>query len=283
MSRAWEDPRRVLSRHGLLPKRSYSQNFLVSERAIRSIVEACELRPEGSVVELGAGCGTLTQALAAACSRVFAVERDPDMLRVLAAECDPARVQVVAGDAKQIALDAFRSEAAPRVTVAGNLPYAITGAILRNLVAQHDRVACAVLMVQREVRDRLVASADGADYGALTVFTAQVFSIETVLHLPKTAFHPPPKVTSSVIRLRPLATPRAQPSAAFDSVVRAAFQARRKTLRNALVQALGPTLADAALSAAAIDGKRRGETLSIEEFGALAQALEAQQLLAAVE
>lgn len=277
MTRQWEDPRRVLARHGFLPKRSYSQNFLISERAIRAIVAACELSPESCVLELGAGCGTLTQALAAACAKVFALERDPDMLAVLKAECDPARVQIVAGDAKQIVLDAFRPDPATRIAVAGNLPYAITGAILRNLVSQCDAVACAVLMVQREVRNRLVAQADGADYGALTVFTAQVFSIETVLHLPKTAFHPAPKVTSSVIRLRPLATPRAQPGPAFETVVRAAFQARRKTLRNALVQALGTAASDAVLAAAAIDGKRRGETLSIEEFGALARALSQQR------
>jgi 16S rRNA (adenine1518-N6/adenine1519-N6)-dimethyltransferase len=273
MSEGWEDPRRVLARHGFTPKRSYSQNFLVSERAVRAIVSACQLLETSQVVELGAGCGTLTHALARACARVYAVERDPDMLGILEAECDPARVQVTAGDAKQV--DLVQLSAAERVTVAGNLPYAITGAILRNLVESCDHVERAVLMVQREVRDRLVASPNTREYGALTVFTGQVFAIESVLHLPRTAFHPPPKVTSSVIRLTPLASPRATRSGAFERVVRAAFQARRKTLRNALVQSLGAPSADAALRAAAIDGGRRGETLSIEEFGALADALAA--------
>jgi 16S rRNA (adenine1518-N6/adenine1519-N6)-dimethyltransferase len=270
---AWEDPRRVLARHGLLPKRSYSQNFLVSERAVRGIVEACELSESSCVVELGAGCGTLTQALAELSSKVYAVERDPDMLHVLQAECDPARVQVVAADAKQVELQRFRGAAGGPVRVAGNLPYAITGAILRNLVEQSEHVERAVVMVQREVRDRLVAEPDSANYGALTVFTAQMFSIETVLHLPRTAFYPPPKVTSSVVRLRPLASPRGERSERFERVVRAAFQARRKTLRNALSQAFGAASSDAMLSAAAIDGKRRGETLSIEEFAALARAV----------
>jgi 16S rRNA (adenine1518-N6/adenine1519-N6)-dimethyltransferase len=269
---AWEDPRRVLARHGLLPKRSYSQNFLVSERAIRGIVAACELRASDCVVELGAGCGSLTQPLAAACGKVYAVERDPDMLDVLRAECDPARVQVLAADAKQIELKRFSAEAGGPVRVAGNLPYAITGAILRNLVEQCEQVERAVVMVQREVRDRLVAAPDSEHYGALTVFTSQVFAIETVLHLPRTAFHPPPKVTSSVVRLRPLATARGERSAQFDRVVRAAFQARRKTLRNALAQEFGAASSDAMLSAAGIDGKRRGETLSIEEFAAIARA-----------
>jgi 16S rRNA (adenine1518-N6/adenine1519-N6)-dimethyltransferase len=272
VSAGWEDPRKVLARYGFVPKRSFSQNFLVSERAVRAITEACALGPDSRVVELGAGCGTLTQALAATGAHVFAVERDPDMLRVLAAECDPARVEVVAGDAKEVELARFAVDGG-KVQVAGNLPYAITGAILRNLVEQSERVEGAVVMVQREVRDRLVAQPDTSAYGALTVFSAQVFAIDTVLHLPRTAFHPPPKVTSSVVRLRPLPQPRAERGAEFDRVVRAAFQARRKTLRNALAQTLDAATADALLTAAGIDGKRRGETLSIEEFGQIAAAL----------
>lgn len=269
MSTSWEDPRRVLQRHGLAPKRSFSQNFLISERAVRAIVEACLLAPDSPVVELGPGCGTLTHALAAVSSRVFAVERDPDMLQILEQECDPARVTLVRGDAKQVDFAAIGGGA--RNTVAGNLPYAITGAILRNLYDQSQQIERAVLMVQREVRDRLVAAPGGDDYGALTVFTAQVFGIETVLHLPRTAFFPPPKVTSSVVRLTPLVEPRAARSPFFDRVVRAAFQARRKTLRNALSQQWPADVVDRQLAASEIDGKRRGETLSIEEFDRLAR------------
>jgi 16S rRNA (adenine1518-N6/adenine1519-N6)-dimethyltransferase len=271
---AWEDPRRVLARHGLLPKRGFSQNFLVSERAVRGIVDACELNADSRVVELGAGCGTLTVALAEVAARVYAVERDPDMLAVLRAELDPARVEVVPGDAKQVEFAHYAAGGgAPELRVAGNLPYAITGAILRNLIEQNTQIERAVLMVQREVRDRLVAAPASADYGALTVFTNQCFAIETVLHLPRSAFHPPPKVTSSVVRLIPLVKPRAEPSHRFEQVVRAAFQARRKTLRNALVQGFGGELTDAALRSAGIDGQRRGETLSVEEFDALARAI----------
>jgi 16S rRNA (adenine1518-N6/adenine1519-N6)-dimethyltransferase len=273
MSWEFEDPRRVLKRHGLWAKRSYSQNFLVSERAVAAIVKACELGPDSKVVELGAGCGTLTFALAARSDAVVAVERDPDMLQVLAAERGERKLEIVAGDAKQIDFAQYGQ----RVTVAGNLPYAITGAIFRNLVAQAEHIERAVVMVQREVRDRLVAEPDGSDYGALTIFTAQRFAIETVLHLPRTAFHPPPKVTSSVVRLTPLASPRAPLTPEFETVVRAAFQARRKTLRNALQQALGAEVTLRVLAAAGIDGQRRGETLSIEEFGSLAHHLEPQR------
>ncbi|HEX7479868.1 MAG TPA: 16S rRNA (adenine(1518)-N(6)/adenine(1519)-N(6))-dimethyltransferase RsmA [Polyangiales bacterium] len=272
MTDDFEDPRRVLARHGLSPKRSYSQNFLVSPRAVTAITKACQLQAGDAVVELGAGCGTLTMALARTGAKVFAVERDPDMLRVLAAEKGELDIELVAADAKQLDLGDFVREGG-RISVAGNLPYAITGAIFRNLVEQHTRVARAVLMVQREVRDRLVAAPGTADYGALTVFTTQVFAVETVLHLPRTAFHPPPRVTSSVVRLSP--APRAERSLHFDRLVRAAFQARRKTLRNALAQALGVAITDAVLQAAGIDGIRRGETLSVEEYASLATHLAA--------
>jgi 16S rRNA (adenine1518-N6/adenine1519-N6)-dimethyltransferase len=271
-SSTWEDPRRVLARHGLTPKRSFSQNFLISERAVRGIVDACALSADSQIVELGPGCGTLTVALAAVCARVYAVERDPDMLELLEQETDRARVTLVPGDAKQVDLRALSGGA--RIHVAGNLPYAITGAILRQLVEQSELVEHAVLMVQREVRDRMVAAPDTAQYGALTVFTQQVFDVATVLHVPRTAFHPPPKVTSSVVKLTPRSTPRAPRGESFDRIVRAAFQARRKTLRNALIQSLGAARSDEILAAANIDGKRRGETLTIEEYGSLSQALD---------
>jgi 16S rRNA (adenine1518-N6/adenine1519-N6)-dimethyltransferase len=185
----------------------------------------------------------------------------------------PERVELVRGDAKEVDLLALAGDTP--ITVAGNLPYAITGAILRRLIEQSELVKHAVLMVQREVRDRLVAAPDTSEYGALSVFAQQVFRVETVTHVPRTAFHPPPKVTSSVVKLTPLETPRAPRSAGFTQIVRAAFQARRKTLRNALSQALGTEQTDAILKAANIDGKRRGETLSIEEFALLARALPA--------
>lgn len=273
MSIPFEDPRRVLKRHGLWAKRSYSQNFLISERAVREIVGACELREDTPVIELGPGCGTLTFALASVSRAVTAIEKDPDMLQLLAAERGDRALEVVEGDAKEVDFGSYARAAGRKLTVAGNLPYAITGAIFRNLVDQVETIERAVLMVQREVRDRLVAKPGESEYGALGIFCAQVFAIDTVTHVPRTAFHPAPKVSSSVVRLVPHPQPRAAKSSEFDTIVRAAFQARRKTLRNALAQALDGGRADRVLEAAGIDGKRRGETLSIEEFGVLADAL----------
>lgn len=272
-SPAWEDPRRVLARHGLRPKRGMSQNFLVSRPAVEKIAEALALGPGERVVELGPGLGTLTAALLRKGAQVIAVDADRDMLLVLAEELGqfPA-LDARFGDATQIDL----AELSPggRIAVAGNLPYAVTGAIFRRLVNQHAHVSRAVLMVQREVRDRLLAAPSSKQYGALTVFTRGVFEIKPVCIVPAGAFHPAPKVDSAVIELVPRAQPIDVDRKPFSSVVRACFEARRKTLRNALLRIAEAERVDAALAAAEIDGKRRGETLDIEEFTRLAEALE---------
>jgi 16S rRNA (adenine1518-N6/adenine1519-N6)-dimethyltransferase len=176
------------------------------------------------------------------------------------------------GDATEVVLATLVPGA--RVAVAGNLPYAVTGGIFRNLVAQHASVARAVLMVQREVRDRLLAREGTKAYGALSVFTRAVFELSSVCLVPAGSFHPPPRVDSAVIALTPRAAPIDAARRSFERVVRAAFEARRKTLRNALLRTAPVAAVDAALAAARIDGGRRGETLSVEEFDALGRALE---------
>ncbi|HEX6245898.1 MAG TPA: 16S rRNA (adenine(1518)-N(6)/adenine(1519)-N(6))-dimethyltransferase RsmA [Polyangiales bacterium] len=270
----WEDPRRVLARHGLAPKRGFSQNFLVSRHVVEAIVAAVAPTPGELVVELGPGLGTLTAALLRAGARVLAVDADRDMLAVLAAELGGvASFSAQHGDATELQL----AQVAPSgpVAVAGNLPYAVTGGIFRNLVAQHRSVARAVLMVQREVRDRLLSPAGTKAYGALSVFTRAVFDVRPVCLVPAGSFHPPPRVDSAVILLEPRAVPIDAARPSFERTVRASFEARRKTLRNALLRAAPAERVDAALHSAGIDGGRRGETLSVEEFDTLARAFEA--------
>jgi 16S rRNA (adenine1518-N6/adenine1519-N6)-dimethyltransferase len=167
------------------------------------------------VVELGPGLGTLTGALLRAGGRVIGVERDPDMLRVLAAEFGGQPVELVPGDAAELDYGELAARAGGPLSVAGNLPYAVTGAILRNLIDARARLERVVVMVQREVRDRLVAAPGGADFGALTVFTTAAFEVHTVLRLRPGAFHPPPKVESAVVQLTPRAVPLAEETPAF--------------------------------------------------------------------
>jgi 16S rRNA (adenine1518-N6/adenine1519-N6)-dimethyltransferase len=271
---AWEDPRRVLARHGLAPKRGFSQNFLVSRSVVERIVAALAPQPGEPVVELGPGLGTLTAALLRAGAQVIAIDADRDMLGVLRRELGhlPA-LDARHGDASALDLRAL-AQGRP-VALAGNLPYAITGSIFRGLVAQHACVERAVLMVQREVRDRLLGEPGSKQYGALSVFTRAVFEVRPVCLVPAGAFHPPPRVESAVIKLTPRAQPLDAADAEFQRCVRAAFDARRKTLRNALLQAYASERVDAALASTALDGKRRGETLSVDEFAQLAAALAA--------
>ena len=267
----WEDPRRVLKRHALTPKRSFSQSFLVSRHAVERIVEALEPDPEELTVELGPGLGTLTGELLRRGARVLAIERDRDMLAVLDAELGHVpTLELREGDAAKVDLGAIAGGG--RVALAGNLPYAITGAILRNLVGQRSSLRRAVIMVQREVRDRLLASPGTKAWGAPSVFVQAAFEVAPVVRVSAGSFHPPPRVESAVIRLDPRAVPVAEETPAFRTVVKAAFGQRRKTLRNALKSLEGD--AERALEQAGIDQRARGETLSIEQLATLATAWE---------
>lgn len=271
---AWEDPRVVLSRHGLRPKRGFSQNFLVSKHAVEEIARAAvpQANVGTPVIELGPGAGTLTAALLRRGARVVAVEKDREMIALLGAELSGHNLRVVEGDAARFDLDAL--DAGERPVICGNLPYAITGAILERLVQLAPRIERAVVMIQREVRDRMLAEPGTKTWGALSVFVQARFAVKSVLKVPAGAFHPPPDVESAVISLVPRAVPIAEEDEAFRTVVRAAFGTRRKTLRNGMVRETGER-ADALLAAAAIDGGRRGETLSIEELGRIAIAIRA--------
>lgn len=271
---SFEDPRTALARHGLRAKKRFSQSFLTSPHAVRAIASATGAGPGSVLVELGAGLGTLTAALHATGARVIAVERDRDMVAVLEQDLSPRGVRVLAADAAKLDYLELAKEEGAELLVAGNIPYAITGAILRNLVTARSVVPRAVLMVQREVRDRLQARAGTREYGALTVFTCAAYAPSTVIKLPPTCFHPPPKVHSAVVQLDRRSQPLAEETDAFRSTVRAIFQGRRKTLRNALATSWSAAAIEAALAALALPATTRGETLAPEQLAVLAKALE---------
>jgi 16S rRNA (adenine1518-N6/adenine1519-N6)-dimethyltransferase len=194
----FEDPRRVLSRHSLHPKKYMSQNFLVARSVVERIADAAEISADERVVELGPGLGTLTGELLRRGARVVAVEMDREMIEVLHAELDSTgRFEVLHGDAAEFDFGSVATSGP--VKVLGNLPYAVTGAILRNLVSQRAVIERAVIMIQREVRDRLVAKPATRDYGALTVFTQAAFDVFKVIDVKPGSFHPPPKVSSAVV------------------------------------------------------------------------------------
>lgn len=271
------DARDLLRKYDLHPKRSFSQNFLIQPNVIAQIADAAAALGE-QMVELGPGLGALTAALLGRDCQVLAVELDRDMVEVLERELGgEEKLEIRQGDAAELDFSAYSDACGSKLVVAGNLPYQATGAILRQVVRHRAALNGAVLMVQREVRDRLVADAGTKAYGALTVFTRAGFEVETVCRLRPGSFYPPPQVDSAVVRLVPLATPVAEETASFQAVVRAAFQTRRKTLRNALRNLGDEPRAARALAGAGIDPRRRGETLSIEEFARLAQEWDAAE------
>jgi len=274
-----ENPRAVLARHGLDAKKSWGQNFLVDRNVHDRIVRAAATGADDIVVEIGAGLGTLTVALLgteAPPRRIIAVERDPDMLSVLRAELShEPRIEVRAEDAVHFDFAAAARAAGRPVIVVGNLPYQITTPLLFAIVEAGASVARAVVMVQREFAERVVAVPGSKVYGRLSVMVQQRTEPRLLFNVHPGAFFPQPRVTSAimVIAPRPAALSAVRDQALFARVVKEAFSTRRKMLRRSLADAFGETTAAAALREAAIEGTRRPEELTIAEFARLADAL----------
>ncbi len=263
-------PADLLRRHGLRPKKAWGQNFLGDEQLLSALAGLARVGPGDLVVELGAGLGHFTRALAATGAQVIAVERDRELVPVLRAELP--EVEMVEADAKSFDLRAVAARAGRRVVVCGNLPYHLSSPILFHLLDQRASVRRAVLLLQREVAERIAAPAGGRDYGLLSVLVQHLADASIAMAVPRHAFTPPPEVESAALVLDFLAAPRAEvhDEARFRALVKAAFSQRRKTLWNAVRSVPG---AREALEKARIDPRRRGETLSVEEFAAVERAL----------
>jgi 16S rRNA (adenine1518-N6/adenine1519-N6)-dimethyltransferase len=273
------DARVLLERYGLRAKKSFGQNFLVSDRALRAIADASVSSDEDWIVEIGAGLGTLTARIAerVTAGKLVALEPDPDMIRVLRAELgDVDNLEIVQADAMKYDLRAAAS-LGQKITVCGNLPYHLASQLIFRVIDVRDVVRFAVFMIQKEMADRIVAKPATKEYGALGVMVRTYCDVSTVIKVSAGSFVPAPKIDSTVIKLVPLANaePRVRISdhAHYSKVVHAGFGQRRKTLRNALRAHWPDDQIDAALASTKIDGVRRGETLDITEFGALAEAL----------
>jgi 16S rRNA (adenine1518-N6/adenine1519-N6)-dimethyltransferase len=273
----------LLDRYGLRAKKSFGQNFLISDRAFRAIVDATVKTEEDWIVEIGAGLGTLTARIAARIpdGKLIALERDPDMVHVLRGELGTQdNIQIEEVDALRYDLRMVGKWRGDKITVCGNLPYHIASQLIFRVIEAREHVSHAVFMIQKEMADRIVASPGGKDYGALGVMVRTYADVTAIAKVGAGSFVPPPKIDSTVIKMVPLATTRApiDDEAHYSKVVHAAFGQRRKTLRNALRAAFDDAVVDGGLSATAIDGGRRGETLDITEFAALASAMKARQL-----
>ncbi len=260
-------------------RKRFGQHFL-EPVWVEKVIRAIAPQPNQDFIEIGPGPGALTRPLAACARSVTAFEIDRDLAAGLEVDAPP-NLTVVQGDFLETETSEFRVQISDALRVAGNLPYNVASPIMFKLVELYAAgvpLVDATLMLQREVADRLVAQPGSRDYGVLSILIGHAADVETVLKLPAGAFRPPPKVLSSLVRLRfrPLRPP-VKDAALFARLVQAVFTRRRKTLANALL-ALDihrhprHPRPDELLSAAGLDGSRRPETLSIAEFAALADA-----------
>ena len=267
--------RHILKAFNLHASHRLGQNFLISPAVVRAVVEAAEIAPGDRVLEIGPGIGTLTQGLLEAGAEVMAVELDKKLPAVLAETLKGyEHLNVVQGDILKTDIAALMGGAPFKV--AANLPYYITTPILLSLLEQKLPITRIVTMVQKEVAERMTAPPGGRDYGALSVAVQYYTEPEIVLDVPPNCFLPAPEVESAVIVCAVRQTPAVavKDEKVFFRVVKAAFGQRRKTLSNALKTTGAPKeQIEAALAAAKVDAARRGETLSLAEFAAVADGL----------
>lgn len=268
----------LLKEHGLSPKKRLGQNFLVDANISRKIAVAATTPAAGTVLEIGPGLGALTVFLLERAARVVVIERDEQLVPVLRAELaapiEAGKLTVNEGDGLAFDWTAALEDGPRPHSVAGNLPYLLTGRFLERVTEHAKVIDRAVFMVQLEVADRLLASPATKEYGALTVFVRAAFDVERLVIVRKGCFHPRPEVDSAVVVLSPRAKPVAE-TQIFRELVKAAFGMRRKTLRNAWrATTIDFEAIERAATSTGIDLGRRGETLSVEEFHQVSSHIE---------
>jgi len=272
----------ILKKHGFCFKKKWGQNFLLDKNLLRKIAAGALISPDDCIVEIGPGAGTLTRVLAESGARVLAVEIDAALLPVLQETLAGLDVTVIHGDILKLDLDKLTQEhnfTRPYKIVA-NLPYYITTPILMNILENEYHIDLMVIMVQWEVAERLIARPGTKEYGALTLAVQYYAEPQILFKVPRHLFNPTPDVDSAVLCLKK----RSHSVVAVNNkqlmfkIIKAAFGQRRKTLNNALgTVEPGWTKEQvlAILNKSQIDGKRRGETLDLQEFARLANAWEA--------
>lgn len=270
--------RSIQDKFGFTFKKGLGQNFLTSNDVLDEITDAAEI--EGGVIEIGPGFGVLTAALAEKASKVVSIELDERLLPVLQytlAGFDNVKIvnaDILKLDIKSLIREEFADEC---ISIAANLPYYITTPIITRLLEAKLPIKNIVVMVQKEVAERLSAKEGTKDYGAITVLCKYFSKPKIVMNVPASLFVPPPKVDSAVLKLEILDKPSVDVSdeKVFFRVVKAAFSQRRKTLLNCLCANFSISKADMTLllEGTGIDPRRRGETLSLEEFARVADEI----------
>jgi len=275
----------ILQQQQLAPKKRFGQNFLINKNISEKIVKMAGVGPDDTIVELGVGFGALTCHLAKICKKVIGLEIDSGIIRYHREEGSlPENVTLLHQDILQADYTKLAEESGGRVKIIANLPYSISNPLLFKLTGHTDKMEWAVLMLQKEVAQRLTAQVGTKDYGILTVRMAACASVKKLLDLGPQHFHPRPKVDSQVVKITFFPTPEraaALPDydrALFKNIIEAAFQQRRKTLVNALFAsdliAADKKTIQSSLEKLGLDSRIRGERLSVEDFVALTAILQ---------
>jgi 16S rRNA (adenine1518-N6/adenine1519-N6)-dimethyltransferase len=275
-------PKQALKILGRRPTKGLGQHFLIHQATAEKIAAAIHPGPGDVVVEIGAGLGALTLPLSRSGALVIAVEIDAELVKFLRKEFEKRNgkgVKIECMDILELDLISLYEQFQRKMKIIGNLPYNISSPVLFKLMEAADYLEEAVLMLQDEVAERVLAGPGNKDYGIISVMVAYHCECRRVMRVKPSQFHPPPKVDSQVVSLsfrdRPL-TPQVEASWLLQTV-KAAFSHRRKTLRNSLLASklgnLTPDLVNGVLQEASIEANRRPESLTLEEFLRLAKGL----------
>jgi 16S rRNA (adenine1518-N6/adenine1519-N6)-dimethyltransferase len=268
-------PREFFSKEKSGPSKALGQNFITDRRAIGRIVEIARISKQDEVLEIGPGLGALTFALAKKAGRVIAIEKDNKLAAWIKERTDGHdNVEIISGDALETDFRSYYR--GKKMKVVANLPYSVSSPILIKLLNDLDIFSLFVIMLQREVGERISSAPGGKQYGSISVLLQTYLDIKPEFRVPPAAFWPKPKVDSLVLKMVPLPAPMMpiKQRAVYEKVVRASFSSRRKMLGNSLKTILPRECVDVALDAAGIDRTRRAETLTIEEFVTLAKEVE---------
>lgn len=250
-------------------RKRFGQNFLTDQAVLRDIIRAIDPRPDDLMVEIGPGLGAMTALLLEGLDHLHVVELDRDLVARLQKRFPVARLSVHSGDALAFDFGALAQDDARPLRVVGNLPYNISSPLLFHLAAFAGRVRDQHFMLQKEVVERMVAEPGSKTYGRLSVMLQWRYHMELLFVVPPTAFDPPPKVDSAIVRMIPRTDPLPCDAHTLQRVVQQAFSQRRKVIRNCLAGLFD----GAQLLAAGVDPQLRPEAISLERYVALANAL----------
>ena len=280
-------PRDILKKYGIRPYKGLGQSFLLDNNITGKIVNVMDIKDDDTVVEIGAGLGVMTAMIAKQARKVIALEIDQGLLNVLHEELKGvSNVEILKQDILKYDFPIPLEDAASqKLKVIGNIPYNISSQILFRLIEFRDHISSMVLMFQKEVAERIMASPGTKEYGLLSVITSMYTIPSKVVVAPAGCFYPKPKVDSTVLKMVVREKPRFEVKNAdfFFKLVKTALSKRRKTLLNNLRSSnllrSSKTDIDKILTMLEIDGQRRGETLTVEEFGKLSKAILSKMLL----